>query len=85
MTNIMVPETIDTDSVVHCIMLIIASKVATGETLISLKQGLKEFCVDGENEVLRELDVLHLQTRWTHKRSKRKCPQIANVSQEKAH
>ncbi len=42
-------------------MLIIATKVAAGETHISLKQGLKEFGLRGEQVVYKELDVLHLQ------------------------
>ncbi len=36
-------------------------KIASGETHISLKQGLKEFGLRGEQAVYKELDVLHLQ------------------------
>ncbi len=52
---------INTDMVTHHIMLIIAAKVAAGETHISLKQGLKEFGIKGEQAVYKELDMLHLQ------------------------
>ncbi len=56
-----IPNGIDTDMIAHRIMLIIATKLAAGETHISLKQGLKEFGIQGEQAVYKELDVLHLQ------------------------
>ncbi len=61
LNKVLVPNNVDTNLVVHKIMLIIASKVAAGETHISLKQGLKQFGADGEKAVLKELDVLQLK------------------------
>lgn len=56
-----ISETISTDLTAHRIMLVIAMKVASGETHISLKRGLKEFGAQGEQAVYKQLDVLHLQ------------------------
>jgi len=60
-----IPETFDTDLIAHCIMIIITTKVVAGEIHISLKRGLKEFGVKGEQAVYKELDVLHLQNVFT--------------------
>ena len=60
-TDFDVPASVDTDVVAHRILLIIAHKVAIGETHISLRQGLKEFGALGEAAVHKELDSLHLQ------------------------
>ncbi len=54
--TVTVLDAVDTNLVAHCNKLIIATKVAAGETHLSLKQGLKEFGVEGKS-----LDVLHLQ------------------------
>ncbi len=57
----MVPNGVDTDMMAHRIMIIIASKVAAGETHISLKQSLKQFGAKGEKAVFKELDILQLK------------------------
>mmetsp|Transcript_20024 Transcript_20024/g.42020 ORF Transcript_20024/g.42020 Transcript_20024/m.42020 type:complete len:294 (+) Transcript_20024:528-1409(+) len=63
--SVHVPEAFNTDLIAHHIMIIIATKVAAGETHIFLKQGLKEFGVKGKQAVYKELDVLHLQNVFT--------------------
>ena len=59
--SVEVPCAVDTDIIAHRVLLIIAAKVAAGETHISLKKGLREFGLLGEAAVYKELDVLHVQ------------------------